>query len=1337
MKINRICLAALMLLMTLVSSKTALDVKTGDRQVEIRWAPPKYNLNKATKLPDPTRPVYDLFFYDVYRRSIDDPLAPWIKINRQMIPNYQHYYVDVNLINKRPYYYYVVAYDYAGNQSPPSKTAVGVPGRGIAPGRITSLRAWSTESGIVELEWGEATDKDNNIDVYQIYRDLTEIKEEYLADIMRGRPSRYLPVASISKNKAVNGIFRHSDIGLPNGTIYYYGVTALDLDKNEGKASNTIGVKVFGVDIVPPFVERINHDAVDKPLKAGKVLMVTSTGESGNNVTFDLVKWPENNVVNLPAGPVENRLMRVASQPGMYFALETVTVDYPNNVSILPRVYYSDPAGNSAYMLSDTSMPIKIDTVPPERISALSGMVEEYTVKLSWPDVTENIPGFRVYRSYSAISETAAVLDTNNIISGKKLIRKDKKDSSGFLHFIDYNPVPTETYFYAVTSVDEAENESVSNNLGFTIPDITGPPAIYSVAENTVSAPKKAGSAISITIKGEPGKKYEIKNKVYETKAYFNILKNDSVIVEKTGINEILIGDRRTGTYEGSYIVKDTDEVESAQITGFLVGPFGHETTLLCSTYVTLVGVSSDTTAPVIQEITTEPVYTNMDGIVPVLSNERRQYLVVNNELKVTLIGEPGGVAYFDIGTMRRNIRMTEDPNNPGIYNGSYRIIQGDRMNPVSITGYLVDRNGNMSNKIQVTSYKIDTIIIVNMDRSTEEISTNENDADEARKSVITATLRDRHNNALKNREVEFHLVGGYGDMNPLIGVTDSKGMVVSTYTAGYVVETGYIAAEDRSTGYAGVTYVTTKKTGTVNILLEALTPTPGQPRTSNGTAYISLRAKPLRIEANGKSVSVISAFLGYIGDDQIINDPYSEDYEPDTNKLDRDKPIENVEVKFLIRDYIEDYKRPEYYGLPKAEELELKRGKIEITQPFTDKNGEAKAVYTAGTKTGLTIIQAIAPEAPGGPVGETIGVVLLAGGVRYLLIEARPIGTPANPINSPWGEVEGSAQNSKIKADGQERAQIKVILLDSFENPVPEIKVYFSCDVGQVLDEGNGLTNNEGKAYATYTSPILQNGGIAHVSAKVTSVNPLEEGLVSFNIGNKRMIEDVLDVDDIAVANKNYWNAISFFESTSAGYPYEHLIYPLAARKWTIEEQERAYPDMIWNDDMLYVMGYTYELLEGYDTAVIRYNEVIDFYFGGTWADNANFRKGQVYEEQGKLEQDENKRKDYVDKALSAYENLVYKFDTSNLADNAMFQIGRIYEQKEFYPKAIESYRKLIREYPNSDLVNYSWYSIGQCYEQLGQKEEAINAYQRIFAPFNDLIYKLAQEALKRLRGY
>ncbi|MFH1288655.1 MAG: tetratricopeptide repeat protein [bacterium] len=1338
-------LIVLMLLTFVTFPSVAIDVKFGDKQLEVMWSPPKYNLDRKTGLPDPKKPVNDLFHYNVYRRSVDDPLAPWIKINRQIIPNYQHYYIDTDLINKRPYFYYVTAVDYAGNESPPSRVVSGVPGRGFAPHRITSLRAWSTESGIVELEWEEVTDRDNNIDVYRIYRDLTEIKEEYLADIMRGRPTRYLPVAAISKSEAVNGIFHYKDVGLPNGTIYYYGVTALDLDKNEGKASNTIGVRVFGVDIVPPFVEKVSHDAIDKPLKAGKVLMVTSTGEAENNVTYDLVKWPENDVVRTSTGPIENRPMQAAAQPGMYFALETVTVDFPNDVSILPRVYYIDPAGNSAPMLGDTTMPIKIDTVLPEKISVISGMVEDHAVKLSWADVDEDVVGYKVYRSGSVINGSA--LDTNNIISGGKLIKKqnppispfdkgglkgDLKDSNGFLHFVDYDPIPTETYFYAVTSVDEADNENVSGNLEFTIPDIDGPPAIYSVTENTVGAPKKAGNSITLTVRGEPGKKYEIKNRVYETKAYFSIIKNDSVIVEEIDASEILIGDRRTGNYEGNYIVKSSDEVDSAQVIGYLVEPFGlYETSLLCSTYITMVGISSDTIAPEIREVTVEPVYTNLDGRIPVLSDEREQYLVAGNELKITLKGESGGVAYFDLGTMRRNVRMTEDADNPGTYHGSYKIMQGDKMNPVKVTCYLVDRNGNMSNKTQSVNYKIDTIIIVNMDRSKGEVSTNETDPIEVRTSVITATLRDRHNNALKNRQVEFRLVGGYGDMNPLVGVTDSDGKARSTYTGGYVVETGYIAAEDRSTGYAGITYVITSKTGTVSIILEALTPAPGQPRTSNGIAYISLRAKPLRIEANGRSVSVISAFLGYIGDDQIINDPYSEDYEPDPDKLARDIPIGNVEVKFLIRDYIEDFKRTQYYGIPKTEELELKRGKIEVIQPVTDQNGEAKAIYTSGTKAGLTIIQAVAPNAPGGTVGETIGLVLISGGVRYLLVEARPIGTPQNPVSSSWGEVEGSAQNSRIKADGAARAQIKVILLDSYENPASEIKVYFTCDIGRVIEEGNGLTGNDGKAYAVYTAPLLQNGGIGHVNAKVTSLNPLEEGLVNFNLGNKKMIEDRLDVDDIAAAVKSYQNAAGVFEAVAAGYPYERLIYPLASKKWTLEEQERAYPDMVWNDDMLYVLGYTYELLENYETSIIHYNEVIDFYFGGSWADNANFRKGQVYEEQSTLEQDENKRKEYIDEAMDAYENLIYKFDTSNLADNAMFQMGRIYEQKEFYPKAIETYRKLIRDYRDSDLVNYSWYSIGQCYEQLGQKDEAIEAYQRIFGPFDDLIYKLAQEKL------
>ena len=88
-----IMIGTMFLLAFMVSASMAIEVKAYDRKIEISWQRPGYNLNKLTGELDTTRPAHDIYHYNVFRRSIKT--GPWIKINRQIIPNYRNYYPHI------------------------------------------------------------------------------------------------------------------------------------------------------------------------------------------------------------------------------------------------------------------------------------------------------------------------------------------------------------------------------------------------------------------------------------------------------------------------------------------------------------------------------------------------------------------------------------------------------------------------------------------------------------------------------------------------------------------------------------------------------------------------------------------------------------------------------------------------------------------------------------------------------------------------------------------------------------------------------------------------------------------------------------------------------------------------------------------------------------------------------------------------------------------------------------------------------------------------------------------------------------------------------------------
>ncbi len=89
------------------------------------------------------------------------------------------------------------------------------------------------------------------------------------------------------------------------------------------------------------------------------------------------------------------------------------------------------------------------------------------------------------------------------------------------------------------------------------------------------------------------------------------------------------------------------------------------------------------------------------------VAHDATRTLGKKDELVVTMQGDSGESASFDIGLYRTEIHMNEI--SPGIYKGIYRIVEGDNVSDATIVGYLMNKENKQSSMAATTTVSIDT----------------------------------------------------------------------------------------------------------------------------------------------------------------------------------------------------------------------------------------------------------------------------------------------------------------------------------------------------------------------------------------------------------------------------------------------------------------------------------------------------------------------------------------------------------------------------------------------------------------------------------------------------
>ncbi len=355
----------------------------------------------------------DLDGYNVYRSITSG--SGYSKINGSLIETSN--YTDYGVTNNVTYYYVVTAVDITSSESSSTSEVSATPDP--APSAPTGLTATAGDKQ-ASLDWNDNSEGD--LDGYNIYRSLTS-------------GSGYSKL-----NDALITSSNFTDTGLTGGTTYYYVVTAVDQIDNESGYSNE--------DNATPY---------DNPPAAPTGLAATA---GDKQVSLD---WNDNTEEDLDGYNVYRSLTSGSGYSKINTGLVS-TSNYTDTGLVGGTTYYYvvtavDLLSNeSSYSAEDNATPTDPAPSAPTGLDATSGYKQ---VSLDWNDNSEeDLDGYNVYRSLTSGSGYSK-------INGSLVYTSN---------YTDTGLTGGTTYYYVVTAVDLASNESSYSAEDSAVP--TDPPPV-------------------------------------------------------------------------------------------------------------------------------------------------------------------------------------------------------------------------------------------------------------------------------------------------------------------------------------------------------------------------------------------------------------------------------------------------------------------------------------------------------------------------------------------------------------------------------------------------------------------------------------------------------------------------------------------------------------------------------------------------------------------------------------------------------------------------------------------------------------------------------------------
>ena len=149
--------------------------------------------------------------------------------------------------------------------------------------------------------------------------------------------------------------------------------------------------------------------------------------------------------------------------------------------------------------------------------------------------------------------------------------------------------------------------------------------------------------------------------------------------------------------------------------------------------------------------------------------------------------------------------------------------------------------------------------------------------------------------------------------------------------------------------------------------------------------------------------------------------------------------------------------------------------GAVRVVKDTTDKNGHARAVYTAGKKIGMVLITATDTTAD------------ISGSVQIELRSDAPakIAIKLNP--------------DKLPADGRSRSDLTVLVTDINDNPNDNVEVEYAITEGSgKISDDKGITDRRGENATEYTAG--KTPGRVSIEITVRSSVPTPEEIAKVN---------------------------------------------------------------------------------------------------------------------------------------------------------------------------------------------------------------------------------------------
>ncbi|MBM3237275.1 tetratricopeptide repeat protein [Candidatus Poribacteria bacterium] len=138
------------------------------------------------------------------------------------------------------------------------------------------------------------------------------------------------------------------------------------------------------------------------------------------------------------------------------------------------------------------------------------------------------------------------------------------------------------------------------------------------------------------------------------------------------------------------------------------------------------------------------------------------------------------------------------------------------------------------------------------------------------------------------------------------------------------------------------------------------------------------------------------------------------------------------------------------------------------------------------------------------------------------------------------------------------------------------------------------------------------------------------------------------------------------------------------------------------------YFIAQSYYRQGRYDDAITAYQEIVNFYPTSDYLTRALYQTALCYE-----------RKEQLTKAQQLLKDFVAQYSWSAWADNALYEIATSLKHLRQYEDAIKVYTQLTEQYAKSDLVDEARWDIGWCYFKLGRYQDSITSFQTFVTTF------------------